>query len=58
LFVAVDTSAPETFWRLLALDPDVAEPLVVVALYEAGLRFVRFGLYNNVAEVGEGEDSS
>jgi hypothetical protein len=50
------TSAPQTSWELLAVDPDVAETLAVVAVFEAGQGFVFFDLYNNVAEVDEGED--
>jgi hypothetical protein len=41
---------------LLAVDPDVAEPLTAVALCEAGLDFVCFDLYNNVAGLGKDED--
>jgi len=41
----------ETSCGLLAVDPDVAEPLAVVALCEASLHFVCFDLYNDVAEV-------
>jgi len=40
---------PEIFWGLLAVDPDVAEPVAVVALCEASLGSLCFSLYNNVA---------
>jgi hypothetical protein len=35
------------------VDPDVAEPLAVVALCEAGLDFVCFDLYDDVMDVGK-----
>jgi hypothetical protein len=34
------TPATETSWGLLAVDPDMTEPLSAVALCEAGLGFV------------------
>jgi hypothetical protein len=33
------------------VEPGVAEPLVVLALCEAGLGFVSFDLYNDTADV-------
>jgi len=47
---------PEIFWGLLAVDPDVAEPLATVARCEADLVSSCFYLYNDVGEVGEDED--
>jgi hypothetical protein len=41
--VTMANPAPEASWGLLAVDPDVAKPLAVVALFEAGLGFVMFG---------------
>jgi hypothetical protein len=55
--VGMATLALETSWGLLAVDPDVAEPLAVVAVCEAGPGFKYFDLYNDVAGVGKGEDS-
>jgi hypothetical protein len=51
------TPAPETSWELLTVNLGVAKVLAVEALCEAGLSFVCFDLYNNVVEVGKGEDS-
>jgi hypothetical protein len=50
------TAAPETFWGLLAMEPDMSEPLPAVALCEAGLAFVCLHLYDGVTEVNEHED--
>jgi len=51
------STAPETSWGLLAVDPYVAEPVAVVALWEAVLCLVSFDFYDDVTEVGKSEDS-
>jgi hypothetical protein len=51
--VQVAAAAPQAAGRLLAVCPNVAELLTVVALLKAGLSFVRLNLDGNVAEVGQ-----
>jgi hypothetical protein len=55
-FATMAIPEPEIFWGLLAVDPDVAEPLATVARCEADLVSSCFYLYNDVGEVGEDED--
>jgi len=56
ILVVTAIPAPEAYRGLLAVDSDVAEPLAVVPLGEAGLGFVCFDLYNDVMEVSKDED--
>jgi hypothetical protein len=46
----VVASAPQTTRRLLAVDPDMAEILVAVALHKASLSSVSLYLDNNIVQ--------